>query len=161
MLIKRLALPVLCLVLPLLLAAPARAQLLSTCTSVNITVSALSFSYLPASAAQNSTNVKISCGFGLFVLPNITVALNGGNASSFAPRKMSAGGADRLNYNLYTTSGYATVWGDGTNGTATQNVSGSLIGQASYTFTAYGLVPAGQYVAAATYTDEITITVTF
>ena len=140
---------------------PARAQLLDTCTTVTITVSALSFSYLPASPAQNSTNVKISCGLGLFVLPNITVALTAGNAGSFTPRQMSDGGADRLNYNLYTTSGYATVWGDGTNGTVTQNVSGSLIGQASYTFTAYGLVPAGQYVTATTYTDEITVQVTF
>lgn len=151
--------------LPLLASAavPVQAQILglSTCTSVTITVSTLSFSYLPANPAQNSTDIKVSCGFGLFILPNITVALNGGNANSFSPRKMSAGGAERLNYNIYTTAGHAVVWGDGNNGTVTQSAGGTLLGQPNYTFTGFGLVPSGQYVSATTYTDQITVQVTF
>jgi spore coat protein U-like protein len=144
-------------------ATPARAQLGGlTCLSLNITVSPLSFSYLPADPAQNSTDIKVSCAFGvLVVLPNITVSLNGGNAGSFSPRQMSAGGAERLNYNIYTTAGYAAVWGDGTNGTVTQSAGGTLLGAPDYTFTAFGLVPAGQYVSATTYTDQITVQVTF
>jgi spore coat protein U-like protein len=145
-----------------LLAAPAQAQLLSVCLGVTITVSPLSFSYTPANTAQNSTNVKFSCSIlGLSVLPDITASLNGGNNNSF-PRKMSpSSGSDRLQYNIYTTSGYGTVWGDGTNGTQKQFVSGQLIGANNYTFTAWGMVPSGQYVKATSYTDQITVSVTF
>ena len=98
------------------------------------------------------------------------VSLSFGLSLSYAPRKMSDGGANRLNYNLYTdVARTTTVWGDGTGGTGTVTalpVQGNgrfLNPNATRTFslTAYGRIPAGQSVASGSYSDMITVTITF
>ena len=63
-----------------------------------------------------------------------------------------------LNYGLYADASFTTVWGDG--GGATATVSGTGNGAAQPT-TVYGRIPAGQYVPATTYTDQITVEVTY
>ena len=93
-----------------------------------------------------------------------TVALNAG-AGTFAQRTM-ANGAESLQYNLYTTAGFATVFGDGTAGTATGGGAGTGLGAAAQTYTAYGQLPdnaANQNAAplGTNYSDTITVTVTY
>ncbi len=66
-------------------------------------------------------------------------------------------GTNTLQYNLYTTSGHTNVWGDGTGSTRT--VGGN--GTSSSTQTIYGNIPAGQDVSAGTYSDSITLTISF
>jgi spore coat protein U-like protein len=58
-------------------------------------------------------------------------------------------------------SGDSTVWGDGTSGTQTLSISGNLLGLGTYSFTAYGMVPSGQYVTATSYSDSMMVLVTF
>ena len=70
-------------------------------------------------------------------------------------------GANMLDYNIYTTPGFTSVWGDGSGGTLTQSFNGSLLSLGSTTFTGYGRVPAGQYVVPGGYNDTLTVTVTF
>jgi spore coat protein U-like protein len=72
-------------------------------------------------------------------------------------------GANSLSYNLYFSSAYTQVWGDGSSGTvrgtatlfvspgAPRTVSGAI----------YGRAPAAQDVAAGTYADTIVVTVTY
>ena len=69
-------------------------------------------------------------------------------------------GSNILNYNLYTTVSYTTVWGNGTASTATvtAHVTGS---NSPVNTTVYALIPAQQNVIAGSYTDSITATVTF
>jgi spore coat protein U-like protein len=151
------------LLLPGLLAAqPAAAQALSVCVNVSVTATPLAFNYFPASTAQNSAAIKLSCGVGLFVLPAVTVALAAGNSGTYANRRMDDGtGNNHLTYNIYTASGGSTVWGDGTGGSQTQSVNGSLLGLGTYSFTAYGVVPSGQYVTATSYADQMMVQITF
>lgn len=93
-----------------------------------------------------------------------TIALSAGGGGSFAPRKMTNTGpyADQLNYNLYTTNAYATIWGDGTGGTSTVAGTGAgLLAAATVSSSVWGRLLAGQDMAAGTYSDTINITVSY
>ena len=92
-----------------------------------------------------------------------TVALNtGSNAGSYTSGRImiSAGGA-LLTYNLYTSAPMTTVWGDGTANSATMPGTGA--GSATAVpFTVYGRIPVQPLaVPAASYSDTITVTVTY
>jgi spore coat protein U-like protein len=66
-------------------------------------------------------------------------------------------GSALLNYGLFTNSGHTTNWGDTS---ATNWVSGTGNG-AVQPITVYGQIPATQYVAPGSYTDTITVSVTY
>ena len=66
-------------------------------------------------------------------------------------------GSATVTYSLYSDSGRTTVWG---NTVGTNTVAGVGNG-ASQSYTVYGRVPAQTTPAAATYTDTITVTVTY
>ena len=80
-----------------------------------------------------------------------------GSSGSVATRTMESG-ANSVNYSLYTSGTYATIWGDGTSGTSTHPHSGT---GSTTTLTIYGRVPSQTTPTAATYSDTITITVTY
>lgn len=94
--------------------------------------------------------VEVSCGASA----SYTISLSAG-FGTFASRVMT-GGASQLDYNLFTDSQRVTVWGDGTAGSTTVSATGT---GASYTV--YGLIPARQNVPAGSYSDTITVTVTY
>jgi spore coat protein U-like protein len=87
---------------------------------------------------------------------NIGLDAGTGSGATVAARKMSSG-ANTITYSLYRDSGRATVWG---NTVGTNTVSGIGNG-ASQAYTVYGRVPPQTTPAAATYTDTITVTVTY
>lgn len=86
-----------------------------------------------------------------------TIALSTGNSGSFSSRNLSSG-TDALNYNMYTSSSYTSIWGDGTGGSVT--VTGSDESKTK-TYTVYAQLPAPQGVTPAAYSDTITVTVTY
>lgn len=89
-----------------------------------------------------------------------TLSINAG-AGTFAQRTMAggtSGNTDKLNYNLYTSNAYTSVFGDGT--TSTANVS--LVGTgAAQTTTVYGQLPLNQYLKPDTYSDTLTVTLAY
>jgi len=100
-------------------------------------------------------------------LVSVQVDLDDGGAGGFANRYMNSG-AEKMFYNLYTDSGYTTIFGDGTGGTSdvtclTGWVSGGCSGIFSLTATQriYAQVPAGQNIAVGSYSDTIRVTITF
>jgi spore coat protein U-like protein len=108
---------------------------------------------LTANIDQTST-IQIQC-------TNTTafnIGLDAGTASgaTVATRKMT-NGANTINYLLYRDAGRTTNWGN-TVGTDTVSSSGN---GASQSFTVYGRVPAQTTPQPATYTDTITVTVTY
>ena len=66
-------------------------------------------------------------------------------------------GAAIVNYSLYSDSGRTTVWGN-TVGTDTVAATGS---GASQSYTVYGRVTAQTTPAPGTYSDTVTVTVTY
>lgn len=110
----------------------------------------------PGAATANST-ITVSCVDAGRELPSFTVALSTGGSGTYSPRQLLSG-LNTLAYNIFTTGGFTTVWGNGTGGSVIVSDNGTVN---SVSFTAYGRVPAGQYVAAGSYTDTITVTVTY
>jgi spore coat protein U-like protein len=101
---------------------------------------------------DNTSTIQVQC-------TNTTpynIGLDAGTGATVTTRKMT-NGANTINYSLYSDSGRATVWGN-TIGTNTVAATGS---GASQSYTVYGRVPPQTTPAAATYTDTITVTVTY
>jgi len=97
----------------------------------------------------------------------ITAGLGTHGGGSFATRRMSAGGVDRLNYWLYppgfavTPHSSVNVWGDGS---AASKVWGPFLvvgGGAAASGTASLQVAGNQDVAGGSYTDPVVFTMTF
>jgi spore coat protein U-like protein len=128
---------------------------------VTVSATALSFgNYTPASAAAANATVTVRCGtLGINLLPSFTVSLISSNGANPSARYMRNGAA-HLGYNIYTDAGYSAVWGDGTAGSLTQS-SNSILALGSIAFTAWGRVPAGQYVSAGVYSDTVTVLVSY
>ena len=87
---------------------------------------------------------------------NIGLNAGTGTGATVAVRKMTSG-ANTVNYSLYSNSGRTTVWGN-TIGTDTQAATGNGSAQS---YTVYGRVPAQATPAPGTYTDTITVTLTY
>lgn len=134
----------------------------AACTAGLVATSSggISFGNYSANSASDKTmngTVTANCTLG-GTLPSFTIALSTGGSNTFLSRTMNLLVVNTLDYNIYTTNGYTTVWGDGTNSTVTQSYGG---GSGSVNFTAYGKIPTGQYVLPGAYGDSITITVTY
>ncbi|HEY6395578.1 MAG TPA: spore coat U domain-containing protein, partial [Candidatus Binataceae bacterium] len=88
--------------------------LASTCT---VSANPLSFgTYHPGQgSASASTTLAVRCTRGA----PFSVALNAGVGGGTVTQRLMSRGASRLQYNLYTPATHTTVWGDGTQSTAT------------------------------------------
>lgn len=114
--------------------------------------------YLATQTSFSNGTVTVACGDNRS-LPSFTISLSPGNGGGFNPRRMISG-TYRLNYNLYTNAADTIVWGDGTGGSVSQSYNGGA-NLTHVSFTAYGKLPASQYVAASHYLDTIVVTVTY
>jgi spore coat protein U-like protein len=150
----------------LCMASPAAAGTVTDTFDVTLTIQAgcevsapndLSFGTVTFldTALTATADFSVRCTSGT----NGTISLNGGigSSGSVTTRTMESGG-NSINYGLYTSGTYATIWGDGSSGTSTviHNGNGSTAN-----LTIYGLVPSQSTPPAATYSDTITITVTY
>jgi spore coat protein U-like protein len=128
--------------------------LAATCT-IN-SASALSFGnqgILSTNVDQTST-VQVTC---TNTTPyNIGLDVGTGSGATVASRLMTSGGAT-VTYSLYQDSAHANVWGN-TIGTNTVTGTGNGTGQ---NYTVYGRIPPQTTPAPGTYTDTITVTVTY
>ena len=120
-------------------------------------------SYTPNTGGlTGSSNITVRCT----KTTPYAVSLNAGSTTggSFTQRLL-ANGANTLEYNLYTTAGLTTVFGDGTGGTATAAGTGNGVSSGNaVTHTVYGSLPdstANQDAVPGAYTDTITVTVTY
>jgi spore coat protein U-like protein len=123
-------------------------------------------SYTPgAGALTGNSTISVKCTKST----PYTVALNAGTTGGGAfTQRLLAYGAETLQYNLYTSAAFATVYGDGSGTTGTGSGNGTGLGAAAQTYTAFGQLvdsAANQNAApnagATTYSDTITVTVTY
>ena len=99
---------------------------------------------------------------GTFTCTNTTpynVGLSAGlsTGATVTSRKMTGPGGALLAYSLFSDTGRTVNWGV-TIGTDTVAMVANGLGQI---LTVYGQIPAGQYFAPGTYSDTITVTVTW
>jgi spore coat protein U-like protein len=89
---------------------------------------------------------------------SMTIWLSKGQVASTNNPRQLASGTDRLNYNLYLDAGHTMIWGDPN---PSQYTGGPTFLWATNSVTVYGIIPAGQDVAAGTYTDTVVVTFQF
>lgn len=138
------------------------AQVIKSCI---VSATNLAFGAYDQLAAANTTGtsiVSIQCTNGTVAAMQLSGGANGSLATT---RKMKDSvSSNLLNYNLYTTAGNTVVWGDGVTGGSVTQTYNSTSNTTVQPFTVYGTIPALQTIATsagATYTDSITVTVTF
>src|ERR1044072_1645061 len=106
-----------------------------------------------ANVAQTST-IQVTC---TNTTPyNVGLNAGTGTGATVATRKLTSG-ANTINYTLYSNSGRTRVWGN-TIGTDTVAATGN---GAAQNYTVYGRIPPQTTPAPGTYTDTITVTVTY
>jgi len=113
-------------------------------------------SYDPVSPTplDAATTISVVCTSGTAY--DVSMNAGVGAGATVATRKMSSGGST-LNYSLYSNAGRTTLWG-ATSGSNT--VTGTGTG-AAQTINVYGRIPVNQTSPAGSYTDTITVTVTY
>lgn len=119
-----------------------------------LSVQGVSFGSYDFQSSQNLDSVghiTVTCD----VSAPFTVALNAGLTGTFTSRTMQSG-SHLLSYNLYTDTAHVSVWGDGTGGSTTVSGSGTSVG-----YPVYGSAPAGQNPYAGSYSDTVTVTLSF
>lgn len=135
------------------------ATVVSSCTASAPALAFGNYDTNSATAATTSTTISVYCTTGTGFTTGLDVGVNGGD---YVTGRLMLGGTngDSLGYNLYTDATYTTVWGDGTGATST--VAGVGTGPlVAVSQTVYGRVPAQQNISADSYSDTITVTVTY
>lgn len=136
------------------------------CTVCLCTMSTTNLSfgtYNPSSPSPTTATATVTANcVSITLAMNATVdfALSAGTSGNAAARQM-ANGTTRLNYNIYQDAAYATVWGNGSNGGTSQTATITNSLNWTGTKTAYGRIPAGQYVKTGPYSDSVVVTFTF
>lgn len=132
-------------------------------SSCSVSANPLSFGlYQPGQGNMSaSTTLAVRCTRGA----PFSVALDAGSSGGSVAQRLMSMGASRLQYNLYTSSAHSTVWGDGTQSTATvSGIGHGLTSAAAITHTVYGQLPdspANVDLAPGLYTDTITVIVSY
>jgi spore coat protein U-like protein len=83
------------------------------------------------------------------------VLLDKGTAPTYFSRILRSG-AEQLGYNVFLNAARTQIWGDGSPGTFVW-----MGGGGNESFSAFGRIPAGQDVAAGSYSDTLILTVLF
>lgn len=160
---RRFGHPGLLLVLVAVLCVPRpAAAVLESCAVSATAVSFGSYDPLAGSAAEITGEIEVTCTVRLLASRVIyEVQLATGGSGTYAMREMTSG-SGTLDYQLYTDASRTTVWGDGTGGTVTHSFNGILIiGTTTHRYSVHGAIPAGQNVAAGSYSDVITVTLNY
>ena len=143
------------------LAALAALSASATVAEAACTISATSVAFgtydVFATAPRDSTGtVTYRCGPSDH---HITITISRGSSTTFTPRTLVNGTA-WLQYNLFRDAAFATVWGDGTGGTATYFIVNPPNNQ-DVVLTVYARVPAEQDVPAGAYADSVVVTLEY
>ncbi len=136
-----------------------------TCTAAATAIAFGTYSPLSATPNQSTGTLKVTCTGRGTGSANVTVnvTLSTGLSNSYATRTMLSA-ANSLNYNIYWSTAYNQIVGDGSGGSfagSTQPFTVTAGGTNFATGTFYGMVPAGQDVAPGSYADVIAVTVTY
>lgn len=145
-----------------MLALPLSAHaLLSTCTVSTTGITFPAYTSPGGALADSTGDVAVTCTATLLAgTGSYTIAISAGSGT-FATRTLKSG-ANALNYNIYTDSARSIVWGDGSGTTQTESDSYLiLLTPTTRHYTPYGRIPAAQNKPAGTYTDTVTVTITY
>ncbi|MCA1324013.1 spore coat U domain-containing protein [Herbaspirillum sp. alder98] len=128
------------------------ANVVASCTVIG---SAVAFGAYIQTVVNQTGGITVLCTNGTAY--NVGLDAGTGAGATTAARKMTGSGGGTLNYALYRDSGRTNNWGS-TIGTDTLTGTGNGLTQA---LTVYGQVAAAQTPLAGTYSDTVTVTLTY
>lgn len=108
-----------------------------------------------ATAVDATSAITVQCTNGTPYDIGLNEGL--GTGATVDARLMTGTGSETVTYSLYTDAGHTSVWG---NTTGNDTVAGTGNGS-EQAYTVYGQVPAQPTPAPGTYSDTITVTVTY
>lgn len=162
----RLLAAVACIALPAPLIAATTSSTFETSATVanSCSVSATNLAFGSITPVDNTnfdatSTVDVTCSNGTAYNIGLDDGASSGDGS-VSTRRMSDGATtpEYLSYQLYSDSGHTTVWG---NTVSTDTVAATGDGN-TQSNTVYGRVPSGQQtVSTGSYTDTVTVTVTY
>ncbi|MCZ8182989.1 MAG: spore coat U domain-containing protein [Beijerinckiaceae bacterium] len=126
----------------------------ASCTVVSAT--AINFGSMTTIAANVDQTSTLTVNCSSTTPYNVGLGVGGGSGATVATRKMTSG-SDVVNYTLYRDASRTQVWGE-TIGTDTVTGTGTGSNQS---LTIYARVPSQAVPPPGTYTDAVTITVTY
>jgi len=128
------------------------ATVVATCT---VSATNVAFGNYGSTQLDSTGAVSIACTN----LAPYTIELDAGAGSgaTVAARKMTGPSSQTLGYSLYQDASRTLLWGT----TAGSNSVAGTGNGATQSLTVYGRVPATQYPTAGSYTDTVTVTVTY
>jgi spore coat protein U domain-containing protein, fimbrial subunit CupE1/2/3/6 len=133
---------------------PSQTTLAATCTVTSAPALNFGIQQIPATDVDASSAIQVRC---TKTTPyDIALDAGTGSGAAVAARMMTSGGA-AVSYSLYSDSAHTMVWGD-TIGMDTVAATGA---GSTRVHTVYGRMPAQSTRAAGSYTDMITVTVTY
>ena len=135
------------------------ATIISSCTVSGTTLNfGNSIDALATSTPLDATStLSVTCTNTTPYTVSLNAGANAGGASNFGARTMKSG-TRTLGYQLYLDTGRSSVWGDGTASSAT--VAGTGTGSAQ-SLSIYGRIPSLAGVVPGSYSDTVTVTVTY
>jgi spore coat protein U-like protein len=152
-----------CAVLLAFAAARPALAALDGCTVSTVGMAFGPYDPLAAGALNGAGKINVTCQVTLVaLLVQYTVKLSTGSSSSYASRTMRNGSVP-LTYNVYRNAGRTQIWGDGTASTFFHD-SGLIllaVGSTATDIDIWGKVDPGQDRDAGSYSDSITVTVSF
>lgn len=121
----------------------------------SVTATNLAFGNYRGALINSTSTISVTCTN----TTSYNVGLNAGMAAgaTVINRSMTGPAAALLHYKLFSNSGYSANWG---NTVGTDTLPGTGNG-ATQPLTVYGQTPAGQFVLPGSYTDTITVSVTY
>lgn len=131
----------------------------AACTVFTTGINFGSYDVFSTTPTDSTATIMVTCD----ETPAPTVAVSIGaspTSGGFNPRKMKhASQPDLMNYNLFTDAPRTVIWGDGTSGTATE--TRRVRRGTPVTLTVYGRIFSGQDVSAGSYSETLTVTITW
>jgi spore coat protein U-like protein len=128
------------------------ATVLSSCTVVGSTIA---FGNYTSTQVDQTGNIAVVCTYGTSY--SVGLDAGAGTGATTSVRKLTGSLGGTLNYALYRDSGRTSNWGS-TIGTDTESGTGTGLTQ---NLTVYGRIASAQTPLAGTYTDTVTVTLTY
>jgi len=136
-----------------------------TCSLSVINLNFGSFNPYDQTPETGLTTASVTCTTTGDFSTNVsyTVSFSAGNSGDETARIAKQGASLPLSYNIYANGGYTQILGDGLSNTYTLSKSYFLSKNDSQTdtFTIYGKIPVQALTNTGTYTDTLTVTLTY
>jgi len=136
------------------------ASVVAKCTVTAATLAFTNWDFVTYGAANDDASQALSftCTKGSSSV-YVTADVGANSTHATGTTRAMVSGSNYLSYELYTDSGYSTVWNTTNSGGHT--FAPSFASSHSATATVYAQIPSGQDVPVGSYSDSVTMTINF